>query len=72
MYLKHLKLKGFRQFDSLELTFQPGITALVGRNDAGKSAIIDAIRLALQTRDQEFCKVHREDFHIKNDEEKAT
>ena len=72
MYLKHLKLKGFKQFDTLELTFQPGITALVGRNDAGKSAIIDAIRLALQTRDQEFCKVHQEDFHIKSNGETAT
>lgn len=68
MYLSQLTVQNFRRFGegaaSLQIRFQPGITALVGRNDSGKSAIIDAIRYALLTRDQEFIRVQPEDFHI--------
>ena len=68
MYLSELKIRNFRQYgqddSELEIAFQPGVTALVGRNDSGKSAIIDAIRYALSTRDQEFIRVQPEDFHI--------
>lgn len=48
----------------LQICFQPGATTLVGGNDSGKSAVIDAIRYALLTRDQEFIRVQPEDFHI--------
>ena len=68
MYLSHLSLRNFRQFgDSdkrLELPLSSGVTALVGRNDSGKSAVIDAIRYALLTRDQTYIRVQPEDFHI--------
>jgi predicted ATP-dependent endonuclease of OLD family len=47
MYLSKLTISGFRQFGqgdaAAELTFQPGVTALVGTNDSGKTAIIDAV-----------------------------
>lgn len=68
MYLSHLQLSGFRQFGQdqagLTVAFQPGVTALIGRNDGGKSAIIDAIRYALLTRDQHYFRVQPEDFHL--------
>ncbi len=68
MYLSRITIKNFRQFgeesDALRIEFQPGVTALVGRNDSGKSAVIDAIRYVLLTRDQEFIRVQLEDFHI--------
>lgn len=68
MYLSNLTAQNFRQFgdgnDALEIAFNSGVTALVGRNDSGKSAVIDAIRYALLTRDQEFIRVQPEDFHI--------
>ena len=68
MYLSQLTVRNFRQFgvgdSELSMELQPGVTALVGRNDSGKSAIIDAIRYALLTRDQEFIRVQPEDFHI--------
>lgn len=71
MYLSHLSLRNFRQFgDSdkkLELPLSSGVTALVGRNDSGKSAVIDAIRYALLTRDQSYIRVQPEDFHIDED-----
>ena len=68
MYLSHLNIRNFRQFGDgpteLQIVFRPGVTALIGRNDSGKSAVIDAIRYALLTRDQEFIRVQLEDFHI--------
>ena len=76
MYLSQLTIRNFRQFGAgeaeLSIVLQPGVTALVGRNDSGKSALIDAIRYALLTRDQEYIRVQPEDFHIDADGEQAT
>ena len=43
MYLKHLELRGFKSFVDARLTFQQGITAVVGPNGTGKSNILDAV-----------------------------
>ena len=43
MYLKHLELRGFKSFVDARLTFQSGITAVVGPNGTGKSNILDAV-----------------------------
>ncbi len=68
MHLAQVTIRNFRQFGAgtaeLSIHLQPGVTALVGRNDSGKSALIDAIRYTLLTRDQEFLRVQPEDFHI--------
>jgi putative ATP-dependent endonuclease of OLD family len=76
MYLSELKIKNFRQFGSVDpifaVKFHPGVTALVGENDAGKTAVIDAIRYVLLTRDIEFMRLQIEDFHIQPDGVQAT
>lgn len=68
MYISEIVIRNFRQFgdndSALNIAFSSGVTALVGRNDSGKSTIIDAIRYALLTRDQEFIRVQSEDFHL--------
>jgi putative ATP-dependent endonuclease of OLD family len=68
MYLSALKVQNFRQFgpdsQGLFIKFNRGVTALVGENDAGKSSVIDALRLVLQTRDGEYVRLQPEDFHI--------
>jgi len=67
MYLAEVRIENFRMFgegeNALVLPLQPGLVALVGENDSGKTAIIDAIRLALGTRDQEFFRLEDNDFH---------
>ena len=71
MYLSSLTISGFRQFGSGEksitVPLNKGVTALVGRNDSGKTAIIDAIRFALLTRDHETVRLQPEDFHVASD-----
>lgn len=68
MHLAELRVSNFRQFGegpaALQVHFKPGVTALVGQNDSGKSAVIDAIRYALLTRDQAYIRVEPDDFYI--------
>lgn len=76
MYLAQMTVRNFRQFGEgnteLNITFNSGVTALVGRNDSGKSTVIDAIRYALLTRDQDYIRVQPEDFHLDSTGKQAT
>lgn len=67
MHIAHLRIENFRLFgegdDAFVLDLNPGLTALVGENDSGKTAVIDALRLVLGTRDQEAFRISDDDFH---------
>lgn len=65
MYLSSLQIKNFRCFDgnAHNITFNKGLNVLVGENDSGKSAIVDAIKLVLGTTDMNWYRVEREDFY---------
>ncbi len=70
MYLKKLMIKNFRSFDAegVSLIFNKGINAVIGENNSGKSAVMDAIRIAYSTvtyrKDIYFTK---SDFHVSED-----
>ena len=65
MYLETFSIKHFRSINSLTLNFNHGLNVLVGENNAGKTAIIDALKISLgygnQKRD---LYVSLGDFHI--------
>jgi putative ATP-dependent endonuclease of the OLD family len=67
MRLAELEIENFRGFGEGEkafrLSFPTGITVLVGENDCGKTAIVDAIRLVLGTRGQDYTRIQESDFH---------
>src|SRR5450756_229336 len=72
MYIAKVTIENFRCFgegaDCFEMHLNPGLTALVGENDVGKTAIIDALRLALGTTDQDWYRLEDSDFHNEDDE----
>lgn len=48
--IRKIAIRNYRMFRKYDLAFLPGINILVGRNDTGKSTLIEAINLALTGR----------------------
>jgi len=67
VHLSRLKIENFRIFGSgvsgLDLEFGPGLTMLVGPNDGGKTAIMDAIRFVVGTSARDWNRIAEDDFH---------
>lgn len=74
MYLAKLTIENFRCFGEddkrFEMSLRPGLTALVGENEAGKTAVMDALRFALGTTDQEWYRLEDTDFHQETERKK--
>lgn len=63
MRLLNLHIRNFRKIEDLSVTFPKGLTVIVGENNAGKTAIIDALRLMLfSSRDFEALRLNEDDF----------
>lgn len=70
MFISEIYASGFRCFgptSPLHLTLSAGLNILVGPNDAGKSAIIDAARYVLWTRGDDYIRPDEQDFHVNAD-----
>ncbi len=46
-YIKTLYIKGFKKFDEITVQFNEHMNILVGENEAGKSTILEAIKIVL-------------------------
>ncbi|MFG2407751.1 ATP-dependent endonuclease [Streptomyces brevispora] len=58
MYLSQLHLQGFRTAADTKISFQPGVSVLLGENNAGKSNVMDALRHLTQPLDQRERSLH--------------
>ena len=77
MYLSEIRLWNFRKFGGdnnidlarphLIVPFKNKLNILVGENDSGKTAIIDAIKLVIKTHAIEWIKLEDSDFHNTTD-----
>lgn len=63
MYISKLVLTNFRKYKSLSVEFNSNLNVLVGENNSGKTAIIDAIRIILGTQSNDYYKIQQDDFH---------
>ncbi|EYR63522.1 recombinase RecF [Actinotalea ferrariae CF5-4] len=43
MYVSHLSLTDFRSYEQVDLTLEPGVSALVGPNGQGKTNLVEAV-----------------------------
>lgn len=76
IFLHNIKLWNFRKFGSssfnlkspdLNLNFNQNLNVLIGENDSGKTAIIDAIKIVLKTHSYEWIRVTVDDFYNESD-----
>jgi len=63
MHISKIKITNFRLFENIELSLNEGLNVLVGENDSGKTALIDAIRYVLGTNSNDRAFIKEEDFH---------
>ncbi|WKA60574.1 ATP-dependent nuclease [Pectobacterium aroidearum] len=63
MYLSQIEISNFRLFKNLSLKLNRGLNVLVGENDSGKTALIDAIRYTLGTKSNDRAYLTEQDFH---------
>lgn len=70
MWLRELHIRNFRKIDALTVSFPRGLTVLVGENNSGKTAIIDALRLMLfSSRDFDSLRLTEDDFRAGTERE---
>ena len=72
MYLSNIKLWNFRRFGAvgnidlnspnLDLALTPGLNVLIGENDSGKTAILEAIKIVMKTHAYERMLLEGDDF----------
>ncbi|MDD2284755.1 MAG: AAA family ATPase [Paludibacter sp.] len=71
MYISKMKIKGFRNFKEKEILFNDGINVIIGHNNAGKSNVLKAISLAIDTQSSKRLDVHDFNKHTTIEELKA-
>jgi putative ATP-dependent endonuclease of the OLD family len=65
MYLEKFVIRNFRGIENISLNLNKGLNVLVGENNSGKTAIIDALRLCLSYGNQRReIYISQSDFHV--------
>src|SRR5207248_106270 len=54
----------FRRLHSVKLEFQAGLNVIVGPNNIGKTAVVDALRALLAGADDPYPRFNRDDLHL--------
>ena len=68
MWLREVHIQNFRKIEDLRITLPRGLCVLVGENNTGKTAIIDALRFMLfPGRDFDALRINEDDFKASSD-----
>lgn len=69
MYIERIHIKGFRLYKDFKACFNKKLNVLIGENNSGKTALIDAIKITLDTNSNEWVGLQESDFNDENGEE---
>ena len=61
MYLAELRVSNFRKLRDTNLFFNPGLNVIVGPNNVGKSAVVDALRALLAGHEEPYPRFSEDD-----------
>ncbi|WP_216822454.1 ATP-dependent endonuclease [Pseudophaeobacter sp. EL27] len=64
MYLASLSIKNFRRIKTATIEFAPGLNIIVGPNNIGKTAVVDALRSLLAGTDDPYPRFSVDDVHL--------
>lgn len=63
MYLSQLKIKHFRRLKEINFNFVPGLNIVLGANNIGKTALVDALRALLAGHEDPYPRFYTDDIH---------
>ena len=64
MYLSRIIVRNFRNFKMLDVQLQDGVTCVIGENNTGKTNLLHALRLAIDTNlTSSYRRLHPHDIH---------
>lgn len=63
MYLAELHISNFRKIANAIMHFQEGLNILVGANNVGKTAVVDALRALCVAQDEPYPRLSVDDIH---------
>lgn len=71
MYLSRIVIRNFRNFALLDVRLQDGVTCVIGENNSGKTNLLHALRLAIDTNlSSSYRALLPHDIHAEEDFEK--
>ncbi|EOX3944457.1 ATP-dependent endonuclease [Vibrio alginolyticus] len=69
MYLSKLTVKNFRRLESVTFSFVDGLNVIVGANNIGKTALVDALRVLLASHEDPYLRITEDDIHKPTNDE---
>ncbi len=58
MYISKIHIKNFRNFKDNEILFNEGLNVIIGHNNAGKSNLLKALSLVINTQVSKRLGIH--------------
>jgi predicted ATP-dependent endonuclease of OLD family len=63
LYPRELTICNFRKQNKVDISFEPGLNIIVGPNNVGKTAVIDALRALLNSHDEPSPRFVEDDIY---------
>ena len=67
MYLATLGISNFRKIKNAEFKFSQGLNIVIGANNIGKTALVDALRALLAGHEEPYSRLSADDIHRPTD-----